>query len=217
MLVVTVPATNHRLVTLEVVKAELRVTGTSEDDFLGNAIDRASAAIERWCNRVFAVETVRETFARSQLAGFHMPAFGNSSDSLVLTRWPVVSLVSVTESGSALATSAYEFDPASGLLYRLGNGGLRRPWMNGAAVVEYQAGYVLPGDDGRDLPADIERAAVMLVKAEWFARDRDPLVKTEDVTGVLATTYWVGGIPGGGTLPPDVEGLLSPYRSPAVG
>ena len=84
-------------------------------------------------------------------------------------------------------------------------------------MVDYRAGYVLPGEPDRTLPDDIERAAIMLVKAAWFARTRDPLIRSEDVSGVTNTTYWVGGFGNGGSLPPDVEGLLSKHRQPPIG
>src|SRR5512132_4147159 len=87
----------------------------------------------------------------------------------------------------------------------------QRSWL------DYQAGYVLPGEPGRTLPDDIERAAIMLVKAAWFARTRDPLIRSEDVSGITNTTYWVGGFGNGASLPPDVEGLLAKHRQPVIG
>jgi hypothetical protein len=75
---------------------------------------------------------------------------------------------------------------------------------------------VLPGDPDRTLPEDIERAVIMLVKIAWFARTRDPLIRSEDVSGITNTTYWVGGFGNGSTLPPDVECILYRYRPPAI-
>ena len=84
-------------------------------------------------------------------------------------------------------------------------------------VVVYAAGYRLPGDPQRDLPEDLERVCLETVKARWFARLRDPLVKGEQVQGIASADYWVpstrAGDPG---LPPSVVGLLQRYRLPTV-
>ncbi|PWC53271.1 phage head-tail connector protein [Azospirillum sp. TSO22-1] len=206
MLTVVTPAASQQLTTLTAVKTELKLSGTTDDGWLGEVIDRASAAVRNHCNRIFALETVRETFRLC-----------TPTDSLILTRWPVVSIVSVTESGTTVATSGYEVEADTGILYRLTTSDRRRCWASPKIVVEYQAGYTLPGTTGATLPDDVERATMMLVKAEWYARTRDPLVKAENVDSVLETTFWVGGFGTGATLPPDVVALLSPHRQPVVG
>ena len=79
------------------------------------------------------------------------------------------------------------------------------------------AGYLLPGDPQRDLPEDLERACLETVKARWFARLRDPLVKGEQVQGIASADYWVpatgAGDPG---LPLGVIGLLQRFCLPTV-
>lgn len=206
MLTVTVPADSHRLTTLAAVKGELRLTGGADDEFLSDLIDRASAAVRRWCNRIFAAETVRETFRPTAPA-----------DTMALSRWPLVSVVSIIEAGTTLAAAAFEAEHDVGFVYRLTASDDRRTWPAAKVVVEYRAGFLLPGESGRTLPEDVEQAAIMLVKMAWFARTRDPLVKSEDIDGVLSATYWVGGFGGGAALPSDVAGLLTPYRQPALG
>lgn len=206
MLTVITPADSHRLTTLAAIKAELRLSGGADDGFLSDLIDRASATVRRWCGRVFALETVRETFRLSAPVA-----------TLSLSRWSVVSIVSVTESGNTLTADDFEAEDGEGFLYRLSGSDQRRDWSAGKIVVEYATGYVLPGKPGRTLPEDVEQATLMLVKAGWFARSRDPLVRSEDVSGVLSTTYWVGGFGAGASLPPDVEGLLAPHRQPFIG
>lgn len=206
MLTVTAPADSHRLTTLAAIKGEMRLSGGADDEFLSDLIDRASATIRRWCGRTFALETVRETFRLSA-----------PIETLSLSRWPVVSVASVIEAGNPLAAGDFETEDDTALVYRLTGSDSRRHWPAGKIVVEYQAGYILPGKPGRTLPEDVERATIMLVKAGWFGRSRDPLVRTEDVSGVLSTTFWVGGFGEGASLPPDVEGLLSPHRQPSIG
>lgn len=206
MLTVITPAASHALTSLEAIKTELEMTGTADDGWLRTAIDRASAIARRFCNRPFALETARETIRLSA-----------PMDALSLARWPVVSVVSVIEGGKTLAPTDYETDADAGFVYRLTGSDQRRDWPTTKIVVEYAAGYVLPGDPARTLPEDIERAVILLVRSQWFARDRDPLVKAEEVSDVGRSEYWIGSPASGSTLPADVEALLAPYRQPALG
>lgn len=206
MLTVTVPAASYRLTTLAAVKTELGLTAGTDDALLTALIDRASAAVMRYCNRGFALETVTETL---RLSG--------PVRELSLSRWPVVSIASVTENSAALATGDYEINPATGLLIRLDPSDAPRWWPSGKIAVTYQAGYLLPGDSGANLPADIEQATIGLVRLAWFTRDLDPLVKSEEVTGIGTITRWVGGFSDGASLPADIAWLLAPHRQPAIG
>jgi hypothetical protein len=83
-------------------------------------------------------------------------------------------------------------------------------------IARYTAGWLLPGDEGRNLPYPIETATVSRVSGVRVGGGRDPLVKAEDIPGVLRTEYWVGatGSDSGGTggLPPDLWSQLSLYR-----
>ena len=54
--------------------------------------------------------------------------------------------------------------------------------------------------------------AIDLISAARFGRLRDPLVKGEEVPGVMRTDYWVGSV-GNGSMPPDLTARLDPYRN----
>lgn len=204
MLTIVRPAESHRLTTLAAVKAELRLTGGADDEYLSGLVDQASAAVRTWCGRPFAAEAVREVLdAAPRMWG------------VTLARWPVVSIEAVTVAGLSCNPSLFEADE-SGTLYRLDGVAQRVGWCSGRIVVDYTAGFVLPGKPGRNLPEDIERATLTLVKAEFFARTRDPLIRSEDVNGAVSTAYQVGGF-SGSSLPPDVEGLLSRHRQVLIG
>jgi hypothetical protein len=199
MLTVITPAATQRLVTLESVRRELDLRDDGDDVLLAALIDQASDAVRGWCSRSFALETVSETFRLRRV-----------TDSLLLARWPVVSVASITHDGSALTAADYEMELDRGIVYRLDGADSRDCWRPGKIVVQYDAGYILPDAANRTLPQAIERATIALVKAAWFARQRDPMVREEDVRDILDTTYW----PRTGALPADVEGLLSAYRQP---
>lgn len=198
MLTVLKPATNTQLTTVATVKTELGIyNGPADDIWIADAIDRASDTITRYCNCVLTREVLQETIVLKR-----------PTESLMLTRFPVVIAdVEVTVDGTGALT---EVDGFSGLVYRLDASGNRILWAAGRIVVIYGAGYILPGDDGRDLPYDLERAAILLVKSAYFARQRDPLLKSENIPDALQSSYWMGD------LPPEVEGILSRYRVVAL-
>jgi uncharacterized phiE125 gp8 family phage protein len=201
LLEVTAPAASHDLTTLAAVKAELEIAEAGSDALLAALITQASRAAARHCNRVFAREAVTETLWLS----------GARPVALPLGRYPLAAVAAVREAGALLPVESYAVEPARGLLLRQAGG---RPVAWGGRIeVDYTAGYALPGvGAGRDLPEDIERAALELVRAAWFARRRDPALIGEDLSGVLALRY--ESRPGG--WPPAAVRLLAPYRSYAL-
>jgi hypothetical protein len=199
MLTVVTAASSRRLTTVEHVRADLGLAaGAPTDEQINRFIDQASAAAERFCRRTFAREVVLQTLRSCDL-----------NRSLVLERGPVASIESVTWNGAAVPVEEFEVD--RGFLWRVGSHGHRHYWGGSALAVQYAAGYVLPGADGADLPPDVERAAILLVGASLSVQGRDPLVKSEDVDGVSATSWWVPGARSA-LASPEAEQLLRPYR-----
>lgn len=201
MLTVIIPASHQRLTTLATAKRDLGITDTSGDVYLLDLIEWASAIASTYTGRVFAAETVSETFRLNRHTG-----------DLRLERFPVVSVTSVIEGDRALSATEYEVDTQNGILRRLNANGRYICLPPVVVTVEYVGGYILDAP-GRTVPADLEAAVLHLVRAEWFARFRDPAVKSEDVSGVGATTYWISG----DAIPATVESLLAPYRQPPLG
>ncbi|WP_018389747.1 hypothetical protein [Ancylobacter sp. FA202] len=199
MLIVITPAAGRDLTTLPAVTAELGMEiGAQHEAYLRSLITHISRAIESWCGRSLACEGVRETF--------HLTT---PSAALILARFPIAVIVSVTTEAGALEPSLYEVDPGAGTLYRLTTSGARFAWSPGRVVVDYSAGFILPDAEGRGLPEDIERAAILAVRNAFLTRGRDQTVRSEDVEGIASSTY---GLPS--ALPADVTDLLAPYRLP---
>lgn len=207
MITVNIPAKSYDLTLLATVKAELGITDRASDTVLRSYIKQASDVIAEFCNRVFALETVTEAFRIGH--DFH-EGFSHSpypmSFELTLKRYPVVSIVSVTENGIALTSDQYEVDAENGTISRICGSQYSR-WQIGRVLVTYSAGFVLPGG----LPRGIERAAIQLVKQFASSGDRDPLVRSERVDGAGTTEYF--GADGTG-LTPDIQGLLQPHVKP---
>jgi hypothetical protein len=129
---------------------------------------------------------------------------------LQLTRWPVIEINSVTENSIALIDETdFRADKVRGQLTRLDGSGYPRSWPAVAIAVEYKGGY-------DDIPADIQDAALRMIRARWLGRNRDPLLRQESIPGVRDVTYWVPSSDSNGNMPPDVANILDNYRVPVV-
>jgi hypothetical protein len=206
ILTVTIPASTYDLTTLANVKAELGITDGASDAVLRRYISGASQAAMQYCNRVFAVETVSEQFlpdhASLLLRGGVKP--------LRLTRWPTVSVTSVTENAAALAlTTDYLIDPANGLLTRVDSSTYPTRWSPLPLTVVYVAGYATT-------PADLEDAIIRMVTKRWSAKGRDSTLKQRDIPGVLSEAYWIATGTDAANMTPDVVDVLDNYRPPVV-
>jgi uncharacterized phiE125 gp8 family phage protein len=196
------PGVTIDLTVLATVKTELGITDTESDAWLQSKITQSSAAIASACGRVFQRETVADYFNLG---------WCSNDNALILSRYPVESIVSVTESNQTLVSDQYEFQSNNGMLYRM-QGDARSVWSGGRIVVTYEAGYELL----EWLPHDLEQACILLVKQNYFARTRDPLIKGVAIPGVSTYDYWVGGVSQGGGMPPEVQTLLARYKVHAV-
>lgn len=197
MLTVITPATSTALTTVARATAMIGLDA-SHAAALALAIPQASQAAVDHCRRPFAQETVREVFDHPSPRG------------VLLARAPATAIASVTRGETALTVDDWRYDPATGLLQPL-VGAFVGCWYAAPLTVEYTAGYTLPTDSGTwTLPPAVERAAVLLIGAMLDATERDPLMRSEEIPGVRAVTWWVPDTKG---LPsPEAERLLEPYR-----
>jgi hypothetical protein len=200
--------------TLDQLKAELQITGTSQNDRLSLLLAAASSAIEAYCARPFARATLTE----------HISPRGRQVVNLSL--YPIVSVSSVTlgavssnDNQGAMPITDYQIDSEAGQLWR--NGGwtwaaltlpdiTQDPDPNMAdrnLIVSYTAGYILPGSPGANLPAALQYAAVR-VAATMYSRPAG--FKSERTPG--GYSYDVGDMSSIGFLG-DVASLLDPYRA----
>jgi hypothetical protein len=206
VLTVVTPATSVDLTILANVKAELGITDSSEDVTLETYIDQASAAVTSYCNRVFARETVTQTF-RNMVSRRERP------DVILLDRYPVTNVATLVEDGTTLTRDTdFEVDTETGKLFRLSDDSAVN-WTFDKLAVTYTAGYLLLGT----LPMNIERATISLVKLLRSSATRDPSLRSENILSGLysytlfsPSTDFVAGLPG------DVEALLAPYRNISV-
>ncbi|MGE0701408.1 MAG: phage head-tail connector protein [Hyphomicrobiaceae bacterium] len=195
MLTVTTPATGtpagteYDLITVATARAALGIVDQADDATLQGFVSRASGVIASYCNRVFAVETVTETFRLDRL-----------QEDLLLSRYPVIAVTSIVENGNALTVNTdYEVDAAKGIITRLYND--RAAWWPMCKVtIVYSAGY-------ETKPGNLQQACVELVKSYYLSADRDPMVRSEATEAIGSTSYYSE------TLPPNVLGLLGQFRN----
>jgi hypothetical protein len=213
MLTVIEPAASTALTTLDRVKFGLGITDDAGDEFLEMQILEQSEYICALLNvatadngsRTLGLETVEEIL--------EMP---------FLSRVPVVELISITDGNGTV------YDPDDYRIHKMTGRFIGPPstaWMNLIynytpppipIIAQYTAGWLLPGDEGRNLPYPIETAAVSRVASVRAGGGRDPNVRAERIPGVMDTEYWVGATGGdsGGTggIPPDIWSQISMYR-----
>lgn len=209
--IITPPA-SAMLTSLANARLDLGLTEAQmSDEALTRKIKLASDDAIGFCQRVFGIATYRETFENCR-----------NVDGLVLDFWPIVSIVSVSMNGVALALDQYGTEGTE--LFALSRSGVRSAWYSGPLTVEYRAGWVLPGEDAADypaaaqeLPGDVEKAVRQLMQAGLSQEGRgDPMLKVKEVEGVGRREYYVQGT--GASLPhPEAEAILKRYQRARIG
>ena len=206
IITVVTPATNERLTTVARIQADLGITGNDAE--IGTAIDEASSRIEAELGYHLALETVVETFR---------PAHGNyynGSSSILLERTPVVEITAISADTGALVDGEWVVDPVNGLVLWVDGVGMVTPWRFTTLTVTYSGGWVMPGDEGRTLPPALEAAAVAYCRSLLSSRDRDPMLRSVEIPGVITRDYYSQNRAGGESvlLPPDVATMLNPFK-----
>jgi hypothetical protein len=146
--IVIEPATSTDLITLAECKLLCGIlpTDTSHDDYLTLQISIQSEMIFKACHRVFARETVEESWREMYTS--------DAGTRLFLTHWPVAAadIQTVTVNGEVLDPTLWSLEPDSGKLSNYAG------WVE-PAVVTYTGGYVLPDD----APLPLKHATALLV------------------------------------------------------
>jgi len=165
--VLTEPPIEHALVALEDLKLELGITGTTEDVALQARITRLSQQIAEYCDRIFALIDVEETFAYN--AGNRLcPCYSATHPiPLVLMQYPVTEITALTRDGTDITVDEYDLDTASGLLWP------RSGLWSGRIVAQYSGGYDLP----EGAPATLQSAVIEAVRQRRAFSSRDPSVR----------------------------------------
>ena len=200
---IVTPALERNLVSLDDLREQLRVRpgDVVNDAWLTKVIGRASLAAERYCNRIFALQTYNDVFLNS--------VTGMAGEPMILSQAPVdPDSLEVTLDGAILAAADYALEPLAGHLWRATD---PQAWVSTAGLsVVYDAGF-------EPIPADVQQAVLDLCTMENAGRGRDPMLRATESPATGRQEYWVGGVPGSSLLPQDIASLLNPYRRGLVG
>jgi len=204
---VNTAAQSNDITTLSQVKLHLGIDTDDLNTYLGEVIKMVSAQIEAYLNYPLGQRTITET----------LPS--DASHHLRLSFWPIVSVEHVKYDGTTVATTDYTLqEPEKGLIYN--DEGWIYTGQEFTYEVKYVHGYVLPSftSGTRDLPYDLEMAAIAAIKEAYYSRNVNPNIKSEAVQGVYSVSYANGGggsVAGGGGvggLPAETTQTLNRYR-----
>lgn len=210
---VTSAATDLSLLSITELRKAANVSDSSRDADLLTLGLRIAATITATCNiatdgatpPTLRKETITDTFRRNR---FFARVRNRDRDGLAgdeeiyLSRRPVVSVASVTESGVLLDPASYEVRGGIGALVRLNND-VPCQWAPSKIVVVYDAGWAT-------VPDGLKRAAEQLVQLYWSQASKDPLVSQSNVPGVLEQQIRIGS-QSAPSIPQDVMDDLGPY------
>lgn len=172
------------LVVLSDMQAFLGASAASSQDDVRACILVASDAVEKYTGRKWRRQTVTETYDGGRTA-------------LNLRSTPVLSVTSVTESGSTVTSGNYVLDAQAGLLHRGTTAGTW-PWMPGVqnVTVTYVVGQ-------SNVPDPIVYACKQVVSTLWAERNSGgKRSQPDDYAGPTDL------------IPRPVRMLLDPYRAP---
>lgn len=217
------PAANYNLVTLDDVLSELQISDPSNADktLINKHIAGISAAIAKYCDRVFQSEKVeetlwepRDTFGLRQHSHLYYVGWHgfrhNHVNSLYLKRYPITSIDSVYVDDVALTSDSNDaslrIDRENGILFNLHNG-IPARWHFGKSIVAtYTGGYTT-------IPEDLQRVALRWVEMAWFAAGQDVTIRSEQVYGIASVNYasTVDSKSKVDDIPDEFKLLLEPY------
>jgi len=203
---VTEAAGSYDLTTLDVVKDELNISDGRSDATLKRYLSWASAALSVECGRVFAAETVQDKVWPAR----HLSPLAFGFEVLQLSRYPVISVASLTEDAAALAEgSDFVVDASAGQVRRLNSGGRLMCWGAAPKVVQYRAGFA-------EIPGDLQDAVTRMVRNRFRAKGRDSYLMSESIPGVRDARWWIATGDDAGNVPPDIADLIDSYRVPVI-
>ena len=205
---VTTQASDLTLLTIEELRSATGQTNNSKDVVLKRLGCRIADALTEACKvatdgakpPTLRQETLTETFRLNRW--WNRRNHQSERTTLILARRPIVSVASVVEAGAILDPCSYEIHAGEGTLVRLFNDAPSH-WCLDKIVVTYTAGWAT-------VPEGLKRAAEKLVAFYWSELSKDPLLRIENIPGVLERTYWIGS-PSDPSIPQDVMDDLGPY------
>jgi len=185
------------------IRLGLAVGDTNDDEMLHSIIKGVSAVFDRFCNRNLILNTTDAT-----------EYYSGGIQKISLSRYPVVSITSVTESAdwdwdnetALTADDDYHLMTDRGILHRASS-----RWLGGNETVRvvYKGGYNpaadTPGTGETGLPYDIEESALLQSMFTYKRRDDLGLSSVSAMGGSISKFSAI-------KLLPEVENIFKAYR-----
>jgi hypothetical protein len=196
--------------TIFTIKSELGISDNSQDVRLQALIVQASGLIDGYCGRAF-------------MRGAHIEkikGYGAGS-CLSIKNTPIISITSIALDDEIIDASNYaiesedaglisgDFVDTAPVCYSITGMTHMAGRQQRRYNVAYIGGYLLPDDANRNLPYEIERACIDLVRGGYYAQGRDVSIKSESTDGVGSITYAGNAVMG----VENVRGLLASHRA----
>lgn len=213
MLTVNTAAPNRKLTTLAAVKTELSIADGAQDDALNGMIDQMSAAVESFCNRVFAIDAVTESLRLTQ-GSFDRPEAGG------LVPSPLALALDRRDVGDGGRNGA-GFNGFRGRFQRRHASASRRRRTKKAlerGMRRCRLQRRLQTSCRRRTHPAVRHRACDDRNGAAPLHDEEPRPQPEihQHSRVLQEDYWVGNLSENGAIPPMVAGLLEPYCASAL-
>lgn len=192
----------YDLITLAQLKINLNITASDKDDLLQSLItDYSEMMKNEMKGRSIPIEKVQDTITLQNDPAYVFVT-PNKEPLLRLSRFPIVTIDSLTENGNALVqdTDFRLLTAGSAIIMRLNN----LQWCEGDIVVQYHAGYSTP-------PRPLQRAITTMARHALLTMNRDPYLKEDETAGIGRKVYWVPTTSVGGSFPPEVQDVLDYY------
>ena len=200
----------NALTTVAALETELGITPASETTYCETLINRASQAIERYCNRIFY-----------QTAGIVELVPGYGGNRLIVSRAPVTALTAVAFNGSALTLADFEIHEAEAGVIRC-----VKPLLWSTVVLPNIERDAYPGEERKlysvtytggyaTIPVDVEEACLIAAVDRYRRRGQAASVKSERLLS-YSVAYHDDEASIESGLPPSARGLLAPFVRPAL-
>jgi hypothetical protein len=183
------------LATLTELKAYLSITDSTKDVVLQLLLDAADATVETYCGRDFEADATD----RTEIVD------GKAQRSILLRKYPIVSLTKVERNAGTLDVPVWETVPASSYRVDSSVGAIDFLCATSRGLNEYRATYK---GGYAAVPSDVKVAVIKIAAANYARRGADG-VNSETVNGDSISFDK-------SAIPMDVETVLSNYRRPHV-
>lgn len=204
------PPESRNLTTKEKVKQTLNLSSSDHDTMIDDMISATSDFVVNYCGREFAKQRVKES-----LPGKGLPE-------ILLSITPLVSVEKVEFDDTEIESWVIH-DREAGIILR--RGGFRSTNLPFNTInshpssyeenrwhFTYVGGFILPGWNGnngtRNMPYDLERAVIDIVKGQYLSRDIDASITRYRIGDTQA--WWDRR--GAGSMPEAAEMVLNYYR-----